>query len=94
MNATNHPLKSTLLTAAAALLCTGLQFAGIDSLAAPRSIGAEASIVQLPLVVVTAQRESEVLAVQQLPQVVVIGRRLDLATATAQSKDDAAGTAI
>lgn len=77
-------LKTTLLTAAAALLCTGLQFTGIDSLAAQRAV--DMKVVQLPAVVITAQRDAAATTavVQQLPQVVVVGRRLDRATATAQ----------
>lgn len=53
---TTASLKPVLLTTAAALLCTGLQFSGIDALAAPRSARIEAQIVQLPAVSVVARR--------------------------------------
>ena len=89
---TTFPLKSTLLTAAAALLCTGLQIAGIDSLATPRSTAADAQVVQLPTVLISAQRETSAAAVQQLPQVVVVGRRLEPVTATALGRDGAKGS--
>jgi hypothetical protein len=88
---TIHPLKSMLLIAAAAVLCTGLQLAGIDALAATRHAAAEPTVVQLPLVLVTAPRDISSASVQQLPQVVVTGRRA--ATATAQASAGAAGPA-
>ena len=85
-------LKPVLLTAAAALLCTGLQFGGIDALAAPRAAHAEAAVLQLPTVLVIAKREAAVAtAVQQLPQVVVVARRLERAGATAQALNAAPG---
>lgn len=82
MNA-SQSIKSTLLTAAAAVLCSGLQFAGIDALASPRHA---AATVQLPTVLITAQRDRAAL-VQQLPQVVIVGQRGNPAPAvTAQVK--------
>jgi len=82
----SHSIKSTLMTALAAVLCSGLQFAGIDNLAAPRSATAEASVAQLPTVLITARRDS-MTVVQRLPQVVVVGQRSDSAQAlTAQAK--------
>ncbi len=91
---TTASLKPALLTAAAALLCTGLQFSGIDALAAPRSARVEAHIAQLPTVLVVAQREaSEAMSVQRLPQVTVITRRIDRATGTAQALGTAPGSA-
>ena len=92
--ATTVSIKPFLLTAAAAVLCTGLQFNGIDALAAPRSAQAEAVVQQLPAVLVTAKREGVASAsVQQLPQVVVVGRRLDRAAGTAQALNTTAGSA-
>lgn len=95
MNTTPVSIKPILLTAAAAVLCTGLQFTGIDALAAPRSAKAEATVLQLPMVLVTAPREATVAAttVQQLPQVVIVARRLDRASGTAQALGAAAGPA-
>ena len=94
MNTTTVSLKPILLTAAAAILCTGLQFSGIDTLAAPRSAAIETRIVQLPKVWVVAPREAAVAAnVQRLPQVVVVGRRLDRAPGTAQALGTAPGSA-
>ena len=89
---TSISLKSTLMTAAAAVLCTALQIAGIDSLATPRSAAADVQVAQLPKVLINAQRETPLAAVQQLPQVVVVGRRLDPATATALGHDGANGS--
>lgn len=91
---TTVSLKPMLLTAAAAVLCTGLQFTGIDAIATPRSAEAQATVLQLPLVVVTAKREAAgATTVQQLPQVVVVARRLDRAARTAQALHTAAGSA-
>ena len=82
----NLSLKSTLLTAAAALLCTGLQLAGIDSLAVTRGSTAGPQVVQLPTVLVSAQRDAAPTAVQQLPPVLVVGRRSDAGALTAQAR--------
>jgi hypothetical protein len=82
---TIRPMKSTLLTAAAALLCTGLQLGGMDSQAAAGGAAtATAKIVQLPTVRITAQRETAARPVQQLPLVMVVGRRLPAQTARAE----------
>ena len=75
MNLESHSLKSTLFTAAAALLCTGLQFSGIDSLSTPRKVVAEAQAVQLPLVFIGVQHEAAPPEVRKLPQVVIVGQR-------------------
>lgn len=83
---TTHSLKTTLLTAAAAVLCTGVQFTSIDSLAAARTASVGAHVVQLPAVLITARREPMTLAVQQLPQMVIVARRADgVRTVTAQA---------
>lgn len=83
-------LESTLLIAAAALLCAGLQLAGIDSLAAPHRAPADRQVVQLPTVLVTAERATARTAVQRLPQVVIVGQRDAAAqTVTAQTRDAA-----
>ena len=60
MNATRFPYTITLATAAAAVLLSAAQFAGIDSLAAPkrRRRRCGAGRRQLPLVVVVAAREA------------------------------------
>ena len=82
---TVRPFESTLLIAAAALLCAGLQIAGIGSLAERRSAASPLDVVQLPTVQVSAQREAASVAVQQLPQVVVVAHRDGAAgTMTAQ----------
>jgi len=83
---THPPLKSTLLIAAAALLCAGLQLAGIDTLVASRSAPAPEQVVQLPRVLVTGERSSATVAVQTLPQVVIVGHRGNAGqTVTAQT---------
>ena len=87
MSIANISIKSTLLTVAAAVVCTGSVFAAIDSLAAPRAARTDAQIVQLPMVVVSAQRDGPAVAVQQLPQVVVVGQRLARATAGVRGSD-------
>ena len=78
MNATRFPYTITLATAAAAVLLSAAQFAGIDSLAAPKRDAAAAAapvVAQLPLVVVVAAREAvlEERVAQRLPTVVVTG---------------------
>jgi hypothetical protein len=84
---TVRPFESTLLIAAAALLCAGVQIASIESLAAPRGTATPITVVQLPTVQVSAQREAASVAVQQLPQVVVVARRDGTAgTMTAQAR--------
>ena len=84
---TVRPIESTLLIAAAALLCAGLQIASIESLAAPRGAATPIAVVQLPTVQVSAQRAASSVAVQQLPQVVVVAHRDGAAgTVTAQAK--------
>ena len=91
---TTVSIKPFLLTAAAAVLCTGLQFNAVDALAAPRSARAEAVVQQLPTVLVTAKREGAApTSVQQLPQVVVVGRRLDRAADADQALNATAGSA-
>jgi hypothetical protein len=91
MNA-SHSINTTLLTAAAAVLCSVLQFTGIDVLAAPHRAAAGVSVVQLPKVLITAQR-STMQVVQQLPQVVIIGHRDGPAPAvTAQARPIPAAT--
>jgi hypothetical protein len=84
MNLESHSLKSTLLTAAAALLCTGLQFSGIDALSTPRHVDAQAQVLQLPLVFIGAHREAAPVEVQKLPQVVIVGQRSTATTVAAQ----------
>lgn len=79
MNATRFPYTITLATAAAAVLLSAAQFAGIDSLAAPRREAAvTAPVAQLPLVVVVGAREAPVdeRVAQHLPTVVVTGHAL------------------
>ena len=70
-------IKPVLLIALASVFATTVELAGIDALAAPRApIATQASTVQLPTVVVTAQREVPTVAeVQQLPRVVVTAQR-------------------
>jgi hypothetical protein len=84
---TRLSLKSTLLIAAAALVCAGLQAANASD--APKAM----QVVQLPTVVVTAKRAAPVVVVQQLPKVVVVGRRTVPDTATAQTRAGAASAA-
>lgn len=77
MNATRFPYTITLATAAAAVLLSAAQFAGIDSLAAPRQDAAVAAapVAHLPLVVVVGAREASLdeRTAQRLPTVVVTG---------------------
>lgn len=78
MNANRTSLRFTLATALAAILLSAVQFAGIDSLAAPQqrdaALGAPA-VAQLPLVVVVGARAGKADdAAVQLPTVVVTGR--------------------
>lgn len=88
---TTTALKFAAITAAAAtaVLCAGLEFAGIHALAAPRAVAAAPQIVHLPMVLVTAPREVAAAEVQRLPQVVVTGRRHVRDTATAQTPANA-----
>lgn len=75
MNAST-PLKTVLLIAIASVFATGVELASIDSLAAPREPITRQAVVQLPTVVVTAQRESQAVAtVRQLPRVVIVLHR-------------------
>lgn len=77
------PVKTVMLIAIASVFATGIELAGIDALAAPRAVEARRTVVQLPTVYVTAQRESLAnVEVQQLPRVVVTAHR---GTATAQA---------
>ena len=87
----NSPLaiRSTLLTAAVAVFCTGIQLATIDSLAQPRGAHAAVQLVRLPTVTVSAKREAVALAVEQLPTVVVVGQ--PLAQTSAQASGSATG---
>ena len=79
MNATRFPYTITLATAAAAAVAQrAAQFAGIDSLAAPRqdaAVTAVAPVAQLPLVVVVGAREASLdeRTAQRPPTVVVTG---------------------
>lgn len=70
-------LKTVLLIAVASVLATGMELAGIDRLAEHRAPAARhAAVVQLPTVVVTAPRETQVaLEIQQLPRMVIVARR-------------------
>lgn len=88
MNASTQ-VKTVLLIAIASVFATGMELAGIDSLAAPREPIARQAVVQLPTVFVTAQRDTQaqaqtVAAVQQLPRMVIVGHR-DALTAAAQA---------
>ncbi len=77
------PVKTVMLIAIASVFATGIELAGIDTLAAPRAVEARRAVVQLPTVFVTARRESVAnVEVQQLPRVVVTAHR---GTATAQA---------
>lgn len=79
------PVKTVLLIAIASVFATGIELAGIDTLAAPRATEARRTVVQLPTVFVTAQRELPAIAeVRQLPRVVVTLHR-ETTTATAQA---------
>ena len=82
-------IRSTLLTAAVAVFCTGIQLATIDSLAQPRGAHAEVRLVRLPTVTISAKREAVDLAVERLPTIVVIGQRL--AQTSAQASGSATG---
>ena len=83
MNASTS-LKTVLLIAIASVFATAIELAGIDSLAAPREAAFKQAVVQLPTVVVTAQSQAQAVAsVQQLPRMVIVGRR-DALAATAQ----------
>lgn len=82
------PVKTVMLIAIASVFATGIELAGIDTLAAPRAAESRRTVVQLPTVYVTAQRESVAnIEVRQLPRVVVTMHR---ATATAQAVRSAA----
>lgn len=84
MNASTS-VKTVLLIAIASVFATGMELAGIDTLAAPRDSAARQAVVQLPTVVVSAPREARVVAaVQQLPRMVIVVHRESLA-ATAQA---------
>jgi len=72
---TSTKVISTLLIAVAAMLATAVQLIGIDNLATERTVARQAQVVQLPGVVVTSQRDSALAAVQQLPAVLIVGRR-------------------
>ena len=78
---TRTELKPTLLIAAAALLATGMQLAGIDALARPQKLRTDVAVVQLEQVVVVGRRET-VATVHQLPRVVVVTRRLEAVAST------------
>ncbi len=82
------PVKTVMLIAIASVFATGIELAGIDTLAAPRAVEARRTVVQLPTVYVTAQRESVAnTEVRQLPRVVVT---VPHTTTTAQAARDAA----
>lgn len=86
---TSTSIKTVLLIAIASVFATGMELAGIDSLAAPREPIARQAVVQLPTVVVTAQREARgVAVVQQLPRMVIVAQR-DTLSAIAQSASTA-----
>ena len=72
---TSTKVISTLLIAVAAMLATAVQLIGIDNLATERTVARQAQVVPLPGVVVTSQRDSALAAVQQLPAVLIVGRR-------------------
>ncbi len=81
MNASTS-LKTILVITIGSVVATGLELAGIDSLAAPRTTAVGQAVVQLPTVYVTAQRQTQAVAtVQQLPRVVVVGQRDELTAA-------------
>ncbi len=84
MNASTS-LKTVLLIAIASVFATGMELAGIHSLATPRAAVVSQAVVQLPTVVVTAQGQAAAVAtVQHLPRMLIVGRR-DAVTATAQA---------
>lgn len=88
MNASTS-LKTVLLIAIASVVATGLELAGIDSLAAPRTPAVGQAVVQLPTVYVTAQRQTQAVAtVQQLPRVVVVGQRDELTAAARRTSSE------
>jgi hypothetical protein len=77
MTATRFSIQTTFATAAAAVVLSAAQFAGIASLATPRAAApAAASVAQLPLVVVTGSR-LEVAEMQQLSTVYITASRRD-----------------
>lgn len=83
---TSASIKTVLLIAIASVCATGFELAGIDSLAAPREPIARQAAVQLPTVVITAQREARAVAeVQQLPRMVIVGHRESLVTQSART---------
>ena len=86
---TRFSLKSTLLVAAAALVCAGLQASVANASDTPKAM----QIVQLPRVVVTAKREAPAVIVQQLPKVVVLRKRTVPETETAQTRSGAVSPA-
>lgn len=81
MNASTS-LKTILLIAIASVVATGLELAGIDSLAAPRTPAVGQAVVQLPTVYVTAQSQTQ--AVVQLPTVYITAPSQSQAVATVQ----------
>ena len=77
MNTRTISVMTPLAATFAAVVLTAAQFSGIDSLAAPRDAGmAPPTVVQLPRVVVSANRD-DAAATVQLPTVVVTARRAD-----------------
>lgn len=84
MNASTS-IKSVVLIALASVFATGVELAGIDSLATPRAPITRQAVVQLPTVVVEAQRDvAAVTEVEQLPTVVITAQRGATAVATVQ----------
>lgn len=89
MSANRFSIQTTFATAAAAVVLSAAQFAGIDSLATPRAaMPAAASVATLPPVVVTGSR-LDLAEVQHLPTVVVTGRT-ERATAALRPTTEAA----
>lgn len=70
---TIRPILSMSFTTAAAVLCTAMQLAAIDSLTEQRVTAT--SVTHLPPVVVTARRDIAPDVVHQLPPVLVTSRR-------------------
>lgn len=85
----SRSLKSTVLIAAAAVVCAGVQLEGVASLAGRQPALAALSAEQLPTSAATTTA-----TIQRLPQVVVIGRRSAADTATAQAAAAARASAI
>ncbi len=86
---TSTSIRTVLLIAIASVFATGLELAGIDSLAAHREPIARQAVIQLPTVFVTAQRGAQAVAdVRQLPRMVIFAHREARTAQTARTASE------